>query len=225
MTAEAPSQPPQEPPLTELPETARELLSAGRKIVLRDGLHNLTLQAVQDETGHNKAMVNHCFGSKAGLVAAIFDSLALDNELQLRRQVAALSDSRDRLRALIALQRETSGDRRSVTTFFEVLPHMLRRRQLRWRLAALCEGFRQLDEWALASGTDPESARLADLAAVAVAVTQGLGIQVVADPERFAVEGPYKVWEEMVRLYLEAHGRKPRRFRRPEQRTGRARPR
>ena len=72
-------------------------------------------------------MVNHCFGSKAGLVAAIFDSLALDNELLLRRQVAALSDSRDRLRSLIDLQREASGDRRSMTTFFEVLPHMLRR--------------------------------------------------------------------------------------------------
>jgi hypothetical protein len=49
---------------------------------------------------------------------------------------------------------------------------MMRHRLLRWRLAALYEGFRQLDEWALgAGGADPRSARLSDLAAVTLAVT------------------------------------------------------
>jgi AcrR family transcriptional regulator len=211
--------PPPDAPLPRLPDTARELLTAARKIVLRDGLHSLTLQAVQDATGHNKAMVNHCFGSKAGLVAAVFDSLAHENEVLLRRQVEALSDSGNRVQTLIYLQREASGDRRAMTAYFETLPHMLRERQLRWRLAALCEGFRQLDEWALASGGDSQSARLADLAAVTLAVTQGLGVQAAVDPERFATDGPYEVWEEMVRLYLAAHGRRRRRFRRTEQRA------
>jgi AcrR family transcriptional regulator len=214
-----PASPSPDAPPPRRSDTAHELLAAARKIVLRDGLHSLTLQAIQDMTGHNKAMVNHCFGSKAGLVAAVFDSLAQENELLLRRQVAALSDSRNRVQTLMRLQREVSGDRRAMTTYLEALPHMLRERQLRWRLAALCEGFRQLDEWALASGGDPQEARLADLAAVTLAVTQGLGVQAAVDPERFATDGPHEVWEEMVRLYLDAHGRRRKRFRRPEQRA------
>jgi AcrR family transcriptional regulator len=214
MSAETPSSLPEELPLSRLPETARELLAAARKIVLRDGLHCLTLQAIQDETGHNKAMVNHYFGSKAGLVAALFDSLAHDQEVQLRRQIARLRDAGSRVQALVEMQRETSADVRSMTTYCELLPHMLRDRQLRWRLAALYEGFRRLDEWALTgSDADPQAARLDDLAAVSLAITDGLGIQAAADPDMFDVSGAYQVWEEMLRLYLEAHRPQQRRRR------------
>jgi hypothetical protein len=129
--------------------------------------------------------------------------------------VTLLRDAQSRVQALIDMQRKVSSDRRGMTAYCELLPHMLRERRLRWRLAALFEGFRQLDEWALsATDADAQSARLAELAAVALAVTDGLGIQAVADPQHFSTAGPYAVWEEMVRLYLEEHGQKRRRFRR-----------
>jgi AcrR family transcriptional regulator len=226
VSAETPSSLPEAMPLDRLPQTARELLAAARKIVLRDGLHCLTLQAIQDETGHNKAMVNHYFGSKAGLVAALFDSLAHDQEIQLRRQIARLRDARSRVQALVEMQRETSADVRAMQTYCELLPHMLRDRRLRWRLAALYEGFRRLDEWALTgSDADPQAARLDDLAAVALAVTDGLGIQAAADPDLFSATGPYQVWEEMLRLYLEAHHPQQRRRRLDRPRRADAGPR
>jgi len=198
---------PETAPLALLPQTARELLGAARRIVLQKGFHALTLQAVQDETGHNKAMVNHYFGSKAGLVSALFDSLAHDQEVELRRRITELRSQEDPVQALTEDQMKVSDDRRDMRAFAELLPHMLRENRLRWRLAALYQGYRELYAWSLGSGGGaPDTACLGDLAAVALAVTDGLGIQRAIGPDDFSLRGPYRVWHEMVRLYLEAHG-------------------
>jgi AcrR family transcriptional regulator len=198
---------PETAPLALLPQTARELLDAARRIVLQKGFHALTLQAVQDETGHNKAMVNHYFGSKAGLVSALFDSLAHDQEVELRRRIAELQSEEDPVRALTEDQMKVSDDRRDMRAFAELLPHMLRENRLRWRLAALYHGYRELYAWSLgADGAHADTACLDDLAAVALAVTDGLGIQRAIGPEDFCLQGPYRVWREMLRLYLQAHG-------------------
>jgi len=198
---------PETAPVALLPRTARELLDAARRIVLQKGFHALTLQAVQDETGHNKAMVNHYFGSKAGLVSALFDSLAHDQEVELRRRIAELQSEEDPVRALTEDQMKVSDDRRDMRAFAELLPHMLRENRLRWRLAALYQSYRELYAWSLGSGgADPDTACLGDLAAVALAVTDGLGIQRVIGPDDFGLQGPYGVWREMLCLYLQAHG-------------------
>jgi len=198
---------PETGPLALLPQTARELLDAARRIVLQKGFHALTLQAVQDETGHNKAMVNHFFGSKAGLVSALFDSLAHDQEVELRRRIAETRSEEDPVQALTEDQMKVSDDRRDMRAFAEMLPHMLRENRLRWRLAALYQGYRELYAWSLGSGAaDPETACLDDLAAVALAVTDGLGIQRTIGPDDFGIRGPYRVWREMLHLYLQARG-------------------
>lgn len=203
--------PPGPTPLEQLPDTARELLGAARRIVLRRGFHSLTLQAIQDETGHNKAMVNHYFGSKAGLVTALFDSLARDQELELRRRVAGLRGREQPLPALVEDQRQVSGDRRGMRAYAELLPHMLRENRLRWRLAGLYEAYRQLYAGPLGAsgGGGMPAGELDDVASVALAVTDGLGIQAAIDPDRFELDGPYRVWQEMVRLYLREHGAEP----------------
>lgn len=194
-------------PLEQLPSTARELLDAARRIVLRRGFHSLTLQAIQDETGHNKAMVNHYFGSKAGLVTALFDSLARDQEAELRRRIDHLQDRDQPLQALVEDQRQVSGDRRGMRAYAELLPHMLRENRLLWRLAGLYQAYRQLYAWSLGAsgGAEMAAGELDDVASLALAVTDGLGIQATIDPDNLELEGPYRVWQEMLDLYLKAH--------------------
>ena len=40
------------------------------------------------------------------------------------------------------------------------------------------------------------------LAALSVAIVEGLAVQYAADPEDFDHEGTYRLWEEMVLAYL-----------------------
>ncbi len=89
-------------------------------------------------------------------------------------------------------------------TFNDLLPYVLHDRQLRERLARLYAAYRSLDVWCL-SGQErrPGASRLDDVAALNVAVVEGLGLQRHADPEGFDVDGPSEVWEEMVALYLD----------------------
>ena len=51
----------------ELPETARQVLEAARRIVSERGLAALTLDAVAEESGDYRSAIRYHFGDKAGL--------------------------------------------------------------------------------------------------------------------------------------------------------------
>ena len=67
-----------EDPLSALPETAQKLLRAAKEIIASEGFDALTLNAVSVASGENKAMISYYFGNKAGLVAAVLDSVIHD---------------------------------------------------------------------------------------------------------------------------------------------------
>jgi hypothetical protein len=102
-----------------------------------------------------------------------------------------------------------ADNEREVLTFSDLLPTFLHDATLRDRLARLYAAYRSLDVWCLADDAaadreiDAEEARLQDVAALNVAVVEGLGLQQQVDPEGFSSDGPYELWERMIELYLD----------------------
>jgi AcrR family transcriptional regulator len=190
--------------------TARRILDAARKILSEQGYSRLTLQAVEEESGEYRALVAYYFGSKQGLVDAIIDSLMDAEDEALREHLEGIEEPEERVRTLIDEQRQISADWRGFRAFYELLPHIMRDDRLREDLAADYAKSRELDRQTLAAGRPGGGSAgaggedLDKLAALSVAVVEGLAVQYAADQEHFDHEGTYRLWEDMVLAYLRA---------------------
>ena len=183
--------------------TALRILDAAKRILSERGYSKLTLQAIEEESGEYRALVAYYFGSKQGLVEAIIDSLMDAEDEVLRERLAEIEEPGQRVRALIDEQRQISADWRGFRAFYELLPHIMRDDQLRDGLAADYAKSRELDRQTLAAGrSGADRADLDRLAALSVAVVEGLAVQFAADQEHFDHEGTYRLWEDMVLAYL-----------------------
>jgi len=101
-----------------------------------------------------------------------------------------------------------AGAEREVLTFSDLLPRVLHDRVLRERLARLYAAYRSIDAWCLSDqGGAPGPKRLDDVAALNVAVVEGLVLQQRVDPDGFDPGGPAEVWAQMIELYLAWAGR------------------
>jgi AcrR family transcriptional regulator len=188
--------PPMVDPAERLSPTAKRLLAAARRVLARDGFSGLTLEAITVEAGENKAAIHYHFGNKDALITTLVEWLDHDDSVRLVAQLSEQKDREARLDLLLRLQREENQ------LFFDLLPHVLRDPALRSRLAELYQWYRDLDGLVLA----PEAGAAAEgdvgrLAALAIAVGDGLTIQCAADPG-FDVGGVFKVWERLLRSAL-----------------------
>jgi len=184
-------------PLAELPETARELLLAAKRIIAADGLGGLTLNAVAAGSGENKAMISYYFGNKAGLIAAVLDSVIHDEYMASRRRMKDLDPGQRREQLVRELRRMTEAADEFVV-FFELLPYVLRDEPLRRRLAALYKWYwnAKLEWLGLATARDPGS-DLLGLSQIFSAVIDGLAIQAAIDPD-VDLSVPFRVFERML---------------------------
>ncbi len=180
-------------PLSSLPETARKLLVAAKEIITQDGFDALTLKSVSDRAGENKAMVAYYFDNKAGLIAAVLDSVIHDEYLV---SLASMKDVEpgQRVRRLVEEIRRMHAATADFQVFFELLPHVVRDEMLRRRLALLYQWYWSLKlEWL---GADDSAAGLEDpellgLAQVLSAVIDGLAVQAAIDPD-IDLSKPYR---------------------------------
>ena len=187
--------------------TAVRILEAAKRILSEQGYSKLTLQAIEEESGEYRALVAYYFGSKQGLVEALIDSLMESEDQTLRERLEEIEEPGERVRALIDEQRHISADWRGFRAFYELLPNIMRDERLRADLAADYAKSRELDRQTLAAGQAGHSdADLDKLAALSVAIVEGLAVQYAADRENFDHEGTYRLWEDMVLAYL---GEKP----------------
>jgi len=194
--------------------TALRILDAAKKILSERGYSKLTLQAIEEESGEYRALVAYYFGSKQGLVDAIIDSLMEAEDETLREHLEGIEEPDERVRTLIDEQRQISADWRGFRAFYELLPNIMRDDRLREVLAADYARSRELDRQTLAAGRPVAAAKsragggtdLDKLAALSVAVVEGLAVQYAADQEHFDHEGTYRLWGDMVLAYL---GEKP----------------
>lgn len=171
-------------PLSDLPEVARRLLLAAKKIVATKGFDALSLNSISEVSGENKAMISYYFGGKAGLIAAVLDSVIHDEYLT---SVARMKDvaPHERGRRMIEEMRRITAAHEEFQVFFELLPVALRSDMLRKRIALLYEWYRSEKLGWLGVGLaddvldDPEILGLSQLLS---AFIDGIAIQTAIDP-------------------------------------------
>ena len=187
----------------DLPPTARRLLAAAQDILAERGYAELTITAISQVSGVNRALVSYYFGGKAGLLSALVETLFQDPEVGYVEEIRASRHGPDRADALLDWQRRVSARDRTNRMLYELLPHALRDPEVRARFAEEYRTYRAVDADCL-GGTPRELSEqeLEALAAVSIAVVEGLGIQRALDPDGFDHEGAWRAWREVVGRYL-----------------------
>jgi AcrR family transcriptional regulator len=180
--ADGPSRLTFDDPLPTLPETARNLLLAAKHIVAYQGFHALTLNAVSAASGENKAMIAYYFGNKAGLVAAVLDSVIHDEYVASLDRMKHVDPER-RSRQLVDEMGRMASATDEFRVFFEMLPHVLRDDALRPRIAQLYRWYWNVKlQWLEAGEGALDDPELLGLTQLLSAVIDGLAVQVAIDP-------------------------------------------
>jgi AcrR family transcriptional regulator len=191
-----------EDPMEALAPTARRILAAARRLMAAGGFEALRLSAIAREAGESKASIGYHFGNKAGLVTALVDSLAHDANRGLIEETSALPPGERRVHALIDGETRIAADVEPFQLFFDVLPHALREPELRERMAALYDGYRETVMRCLGDDYPAEAARLRPFAMLMIAIVDGLAIQHGLDPEGADVATATELWERLTRTFL-----------------------
>jgi AcrR family transcriptional regulator len=187
-----------------LPPTARSILEAARRILAERGLEGLTIEAVANEANVSHTLIPYHFGSRAGLVAILFDSLFHD----LAVSVYGLAGPGGSLPTFLDWIKREADDVQSQHDFFELIVSALREPDLARRIATLYDDYRELTlEMAgvhepspavAARPPDPERRReLAAIGSVLVAIEDGIGLQAALDPA-FDVDGALAMVQTMI---------------------------
>jgi len=186
-------------PTARLSPTARRLVNAARTLLARGGFEALTVEGVAAEAGAYRDSVRYYFGSKAAFIAAVVDSLAHDQSVAAVAETRAQPAGEGRVHALVAGDRKLVDDRDSFRDFFAIFPHVLLDEELRARVAALYDWYRGLYAGGMGGAGGEADARLRGLASLMVAMTDGLAVQKLLDPEGVKLEPLFALWEEILR--------------------------
>jgi AcrR family transcriptional regulator len=187
----------------ELPPTARRILAAAQDILAERGYAELTMTAISRVSGVNRALVSYYFGGKAGLLAALVDTLFQDPDVGLVEEIRATTEGAERAEAFLEWQRRVSSNERVNRMLYELLPHALREPEVRARFAEEYRLYRSIEADRLAAApAELDDEALEALAAVSIAVVEGLGIQRALDPEAFDHERAWRAWVDVVGRYL-----------------------
>ena len=189
--------------LRDLPPRARRILEAARGIVAENGYAALTMTALEEESGANRALVAYYFKDKAGLVAAIVDSLFSDPDAELIEEIRDQPEGPERTEHFLEWQRRVSANVRVNRMLYELLPQALKNDAIRRRFAEEYLLYRQVDADCLRPGpADLGDEDAEALAAVTIAVVEGLAIQRALDPDGFDHERAWRCWREVIGCYL-----------------------
>lgn len=170
---------PLDDPLASLTPTAQAILRAARELLTERGYLGITYQNVARVANVDKGSISYNFGNKAGLVAAVVDSLMHDECLALLEETEHFTGE-DRIRLMADGLKRITLAANAQRGWFDILPHAMRDEDLKARLRALYAWFFAMNlRWL---GLDPdvgENDPLArGLAAVIAATSDGLAIQV-----------------------------------------------
>jgi AcrR family transcriptional regulator len=186
-------------PLSDLPETARNLILSAKTIIAEQGFEALTLNRLAAASGENKAMTAYYFGNKAGLVAAVLDSVIHDEYLASEARMKNLSAEELTPRVIEEMHGIVSSAE-DFRVFYELLPRVLRDDVLRARMLPLYRWYWSVKlEW-LGFGDDPAALDDPDLQGIArllSAMIDGLAIQAMIEPKA-DLSGPYRILGRLV---------------------------
>lgn len=162
-------------------------MRAAAKVFARHGFDGVSLDQVAEEAGYTKGAVYSNFASKDDLFTALIEAHCQDSLEQTRRLLQSPGSADERLQRIgDRIAEQIVGDRDWTRLFMEFWTQSLRDAKLRRRFltawGATRAGFTQLiEQRARESGTS--LALPADqLASVAMALTNGLALQLLLDP-------------------------------------------
>jgi AcrR family transcriptional regulator len=190
-------------PLATLPPTAQTILKASRELLTERGYRGITYANVAAAANVDKGSISYNFGNKAGLVAAVVDSLIHDECLALVEEAEQFSGE-DRIRHMVDGLKRITLAANAQRGWFDILPYAVRDAELRVRMQALYEWFFAVNlRWL---GIDPEATRTdayaRGLTSVIAAATDGLAIQVGLGAQK-DLDDAMAVFEVMLRAALE----------------------
>ena len=191
----------------ELPPTAQRLLDAAHRLLVRSGYNSLSVEAIGQEAGENKALIRYYFGSKNGLLVALTDSLISDTLRRARQRLSGLSDTHDRLAVVADTAADIVEDMPSYRLLFDLLPRLLENPRMARQLAELYRGYREVNSrslWGDRPGEPPSAVR--GLAAMTVALSDGLAVQVLAEPGSVDVRAAFAVWRTFMETVIASGG-------------------
>lgn len=201
-----------ENPLSTLSPTARYILETSRRLLVERGFDALTIESIALEAGETKASVTHHFGSKAGLIETLFDSLVHDTYVALVAEIEKLPPGEERVGAYIRGLRGMVQDVESFRAFYAITPHALTDPVLRPRTAALYQWYREchLHACGVELPADQQARRrLVATAALMLAAIDGLALQVALDPGSVDDEHSLDVLRYAVQHALAQEGEAP----------------
>jgi AcrR family transcriptional regulator len=181
---------------------AAALVEAGKQLLVDGGIDALRVGRITSTAGQNRAMVNYYFGSKAAMVAVVVDSLIHEAVEELVTETEQLPRGESRVGAHVENTLRLMQTPEFLSTI-DVIPAARRSDDLRDRVARLYDWYREMNAECL----DPEAhqnsdERLSGLAALFVAVFDGLAIQWALDPEAFDQEQVAGLLGEMFSFML-----------------------
>jgi TetR/AcrR family acrAB operon transcriptional repressor len=189
-------------PLMGMPQPARNLVQAAKRIIIREGLPALTLNAVAREAGENKAMTAYYFGNKEGLIAAAHDSAVHDEYIGSKARFDT-DDKEQRLAEIVQEMLRISALGDELRVAFELTPHALRHKALRKRLRQLYRWYAEVRlEWLRPWADSVELETLEGLLELLGAIIDGLAIQHMVSGESFDLNRPYRVLGDLLRIVL-----------------------
>ena len=166
---------------------------------MRSGYNSLSVEAIGQEAGENKALIRYYFGSKNGLLVALTDSLISDTLRRARQRLSGLSDTHDRVGVITDTVEAIVDDDASYRLLFDLLPRLLENPRMARQLADLYRGYRDVNAralWGDRPGDPPPVVR--ELAAITVALTDGLAVQVLAEPGSVDVRSVLDIWRSFM---------------------------
>lgn len=188
-----------------LPPTAQRLLEAARRLLARSGYNSLSVEAIGREAGENKALIRYYFGSKDGLIVALVDWLISETLWQARRRHAGRSGKESPSQAVTESNEALLDDPSSYRLFFDLLPRVLENPSMARQFAELYRAYREQNArtlWAGEPGAVPSE--VLDIAALTVAISDGLAVQILAEPGSVDVSRALATWRLFVDHVLDA---------------------
>jgi AcrR family transcriptional regulator len=166
---------------------------AARRVFARRGYHDASVEEVAEEAGFSKGAVYSNFTSKEDLFVTLLEQRCRRSLVELE---AALDQERltpARLRRLgDALSGQMQQDGQWTLLFVEFWAHSVRDPRLRPRFAAIWQQARVGLAGLIARHAQQAGVALAvppaQLASAAMALTNGMGLQLLVDPDRVALE-------------------------------------
>jgi AcrR family transcriptional regulator len=182
----------------------RDVSEAVWRILASGGFGHLTLRAVAGEMGVSTGMLTHYFATKRALVRYAH-TLAEQNTNVPVRPAEGLSSLRATLLDVLPLTQEATAMNRVWVSFWDAaigdpeLGASETARYQRWR-----DKLRPHAEAALATGEIPASSDIEDVVTAVAALTHGIVVQTLFDPERFPPDRQIQLIDNHLRM-LSAH--------------------